>query len=120
MALDLPAVMTASKLIDVVLCLPLNGEPAAQKAGLGKVNRKPEESGHHRKHDANGNPLHRADAAHTPPQAKPLLSVSSGSSSAIPSTLQPLQHARHLHGRPRIICRHGRKCEYGSAIDYGA
>ena len=33
------------------------------------MNRKPEESGDHRQHDAKGNPLNRAGAAYTPPQA---------------------------------------------------
>ena len=39
------------------------------------MNRKPEESDDHRQYDAKGNPLYRANAAHTPPQAMPLLVV---------------------------------------------
>ena len=56
---------------------PASRSRCASKAGrLGKVNRKPEKSGDHRQHDAKGNPLQRAGAAHTPPQAMFVLGVS--------------------------------------------
>jgi hypothetical protein len=39
------------------------------------VDRKPEKGNDHHEYDANGDPLHRAGAAHTPPQPMPLLVV---------------------------------------------